>query len=321
MKIKVLLGVMALMFTAACAHPPPAAAQNRVTMLVMGEDADPDSIARDNRVFRRVIDSLHEQMNQNGFDVFDETAVTLGSAAQGRVRRTDAELISIARNSAQIGGRPLTVRVITTFQIYAMMERQPQAGLVRVRVSGRMLDGPSGRFLGTYEVAEAGGKISLSPDCAQARECVLEKVGDHAREIGQAVGAELSRLLAHEKSMGAGSASGGGSVAASGPSAGGAVEIYSLKFENFSANDMMAFERYLVEVFSGYQNHNADKSVGVTHYYTYWTTLDSSHLKRNLIRAIAELNLQGNVSNNANNFTIQKSTLRQQTQPQRSDRW
>jgi len=86
-------------------------------ILVMGEDADPDTIPRNNQVFKRVLDALANEMNDEGFDVYDETAVTSGDLAQDRIRRTDGEIIDIARS---IKRPPIDVAVI--YSIYAQSE-------------------------------------------------------------------------------------------------------------------------------------------------------------------------------------------------------
>ncbi len=53
----------------------PALAQPKPTVVVMGEDADEDSVPRGNRIFQRVIAELSETMNLRGYNVYDETAV------------------------------------------------------------------------------------------------------------------------------------------------------------------------------------------------------------------------------------------------------
>ena len=80
-----------------CAGAPPSMAIEKPNLLIMGEDADEDSVPRNSRVFRRVLDALTNEIHNEGFDVFDETAVSLDDFAQGRVRRTDAEIIDIAK--------------------------------------------------------------------------------------------------------------------------------------------------------------------------------------------------------------------------------
>ncbi len=292
-------------------------AQNRTTLLIMAEDGDADSLARNNRITRRVIDALMEQMNQTGFDVFDETAVTMDTTDTKRIRRPDAELIDTAKNNARFPGqpnRPLTIRAVATVEIFASVEKKSYTNVARVRVTGRMLDVQSGRFLGNYEMTDPAGQIRLPPSC-ENKECLLESIGDNAKDLGQAVGHELARLLQFDRGgPGVAAGSGGGRpvpAAHSGakqPVAG--EEIYSLRFENLTDKEMAQLEVYLVDYFSGYRNHNADKNVGMTHTYTYWSTISGAKLQRNLVRSLDELGWEGTVTNAANSYTVRKLALR-----------
>jgi hypothetical protein len=306
------------------------ASQNRATMLIMGEDADPDTVPRNSRVFRRVLDALGQIMNQRGVDVFDETATTMDTSEQGRMRRPDSELIAVARNNVTMNGRPLTIRTVTTFQMYISLEELPHTAMIRTRVAGRMLDVPSGRLVGTYELTDPSERIAISLNCAHSRECLLEKVGDNAREIASGVADELARLLQADRLPAAANAgrgehnigSDGGGQPGGSPNNTAGTEIYNLKMENFTDEEFDRLAQYLTEVFPGYVNLNSDKTTGTTRYVTYWSSLSSTQLSRDLTRALGELNWPGRVSNSGNSFTIQKSALRQpMDQAQSSGKW
>ena len=60
------------------------------TLLIMAEDEDGETIPRNNRISTRILNELVNQLDGRGFDVYDETAVTLRTHAQGRTRRSDA---------------------------------------------------------------------------------------------------------------------------------------------------------------------------------------------------------------------------------------
>ncbi|OUS13104.1 hypothetical protein A9Q89_03665 [Gammaproteobacteria bacterium 53_120_T64] len=280
-----------------------AEAGNRTTLLVLAETHDPDSLRRDNRVSRRVRDAIQEQMNAAGFDVFDEMAVTYGTMNTDERRLTNGELVDIAKNNSTYPGtdRKLLVRAVATYQVYVNITEMGYSNKARVRVSGRLIDAQSGRFLGTYELVNPGGELRLHPTKCQERDCVLEKVGDHAHPIGQAVGNELAQLLAHDKG---GYADSDGYAAANGP------ETYSLKFENIDADQMIAMEQYLVEVFSGYRDHQPVNSVGMSHTYDYVSTISSAKLKRNMHRAMEELGWDGKVFMDGNVVTVKHSAKR-----------
>ena len=83
-----------------------------INILIMGEDADSDTVPRNNRVFKRVLSGLSNELHDEGFNVYDETAVTMDHSTQGRTRRVDQEIIDIARSVK----RPL-IDVATIFSI------------------------------------------------------------------------------------------------------------------------------------------------------------------------------------------------------------
>jgi hypothetical protein len=158
-----------------------------VNILIMGEDADPDAVPRDSQVFKRVLDALANELNGEGFNVYDETALTLGGFAQGRLRRTDAEIIDIARSLKR---PPIDVAVIYT--IYSRSRSLGHADRVYVRIAGRLLDVRAGRRLGNFEVEPPGPAI-VAPGCGSP--CRLEVVGADARTLARDLGAVLAGKL------------------------------------------------------------------------------------------------------------------------------
>jgi len=289
------LGVTALVETAQ--------AQNRTTLLVLSEAEDGDSLAPDNRVTRRVRDAVQEQMNAAGFDVYDEQAVTFGTIDLNDRRLGNGELVDIARNNAMFPGsnRRIPVSAVATYQIYVNIQELSYTNVARIRVTGRLIDAQSGRFMGTYELVDPAGEIRLHPTRCSDRDCVLERVGDHARDIGQAVGNQLAVMLAEDQG---GQTTGGGFITDSGPI------TYSLRFENMNGSQMTDYEEYIVEVFSGYRDHTPINSTGMVHEYDYVSTIDMGKLRRNLQRVLHELGWQGTVIQNGNLFTIRRTALR-----------
>lgn len=51
-------------------------------VMILGEDADRDSIPRHSRVYDRVLNAMVNEMLNEGFDVKDETAMTLDTHIQ-----------------------------------------------------------------------------------------------------------------------------------------------------------------------------------------------------------------------------------------------
>lgn len=277
-------------------------------LLIMGEDADEDTVPRNSRVFNRVLNALAEQVNEMGFNLYDETAITLDNFAQGRVRRTDAELIDIARSVRQP-----PIDVVMLFAIYASAERLSYTTKIRARIEGRLLQVTNGQRIGNFEVTSPDS-WRAPVDCS--RECILETVGANAKTLAQDLGAILSDKLAY---LVDGGSSGGGAVASDG---GGLATAYTLVFNNFTEDEMLDIEEYLV-VFSGYVNHRTTRATMRNFEYWYESSIDPSRLNRNLRKMLSQLELQGRVAMDGNKVEVEKITKRgeRRAKPDKSGDW
>lgn len=269
----ILVGTLSLTFTAS--------AQQQPNLLIMGEDADQDSVARNSRIFNRVLRALEAELQAEGFQVYDETAVSMGVTDPQRVRRTDAELITIAR---RIQDTPIDAIIV--FQIYASTEKNPFAAIMdlRVRVSGRILNAQTGQALTNYEIAYGPNDLPpLPPGCQ--RDCVLEHVGDQARRIAADVGVVLARQLDYLSPV-APSAVEPVEGAAQSQGCVGLTTAYTLTFRNFESSEITLVEDYLAS-FSGYQHHRPIRAGATESTYWYESCIDPARLNRNL-RLMAE---------------------------------
>ena len=205
-----------------CANAPlPSIAADNPNILILGEDADRDSVPRNSRVFRRVLDALSNQLNEQGFNVYDETAVTLDDFAQGRARRTDAEIIDIAR---LVKRPPIDVAVI--FQIYASANQLAYTTKIKTRITGRLLNARTGQRFDSFEV-ESPAEWTGPRDCP--RECLLEVVGGKARILANHLGAVLTEKLAYLAERG---------DTAVGRDGSGLRNAYNLVFDGFNERDI-----------------------------------------------------------------------------------
>ncbi len=271
-------------------------------IMVFSDDADRDTVPRNNRVFNRVIHALRSQLDDKGFNVFDETAVTIKDGyAQGRVRRTDAEILDIAQSLKR---PPIDVAVV--FQIYASADNRGYTTKVRTRIAGRMLTVQSGKFLGEFEV-----KKLFNAPAACNRECILEVVGDKSRDLAHDLGDVLSVKLAHlsngGQNAGITTESNGGGIDSG---SGGVVKEYSLVFNNFNSNERMDIEEYMV-IFSGYQHHRPVDCSRRRCEYWYESTINSAKLHRNIQRMLDQMSVEANVVFEGNTVRVDRITLRQ----------
>ncbi len=164
-----------------------AMAADQSNMVIMAEDAAPDAVARDSQIFTRVLGAISNELQDQGFRVFDETAITLENFAQGRIRRSDAELIDIARS---IQKPPIDVMVLVT--VFADVSRLAYTTRIHLRLAGRLLSVASGQRLGNFEVSEPNVHAPLECD----RNCLLSTAGKASRRLSQDLGAALGVRLA-----------------------------------------------------------------------------------------------------------------------------
>ena len=293
--IRILPALCAASMLAACATEGASAqTAGRPNVLAIGEDADIDTVPRNNRAFDRVLRAIQDKMNEAGFNVYDETAVTLGMLAQDRVRRDDGEVIEVCR---AVRTPPLDVAVI--FSIWPNSRQTDIATYVSARVDGRLINCRSGQFLGHFE--QQFDNVTLPRDCR--RECVLESVGDQAKVIGRDVAHVLARKL--EWLLTAAPPPLPDPV----PDGDGLPMGFTLVFDNFTASDIDALEEYLA-AFGGYRAHRPIDASPTRQRIWYETTSGDAKLRRNLSRMLDYEGVEAVVSFSGNTFTVEKIGLR-----------
>ncbi|MBB2963107.1 hypothetical protein [Methylobacterium sp. R2-1] len=295
-----------------------AQAQGRPNIVVMGEDADEDSVPRGNRIFQRVIAELSETMNLRGYNVYDETAVAMGITQANRVRRRDAELIEVAR---AVQNPPLDV--VAVFQVYASASKSAYSDIVRpeVRIPGRLLNVRTGQSLGAFEVA--GLQLPPLPQGCD-RECLLERVGAEAKsiatDVASALTAKLDGVVAPRRAADAGAAPNALpnalpgaepplAAVAGGESCGGLPTAYVVRLNGFSPQEVQAAEEYMA-AFRCYEHHRPVRSGGATAEYWYETRSDSARLGRNLRLMLEHMSAPGQVQFSGNTFVVSRVATR-----------
>ncbi|MBU2978216.1 hypothetical protein [Alteromonas sp. C1M14] len=269
----------------------PVYAADNPNLLVMGEDADEDSVPRNSRVFKRVVYALQGQMNYYSFDVYDETYVTMDNFTQGRVRRSDGELFDIARSVK----RP-PIDVVVVFTMYASAQQQEHTTKVKARITGRMINAKSGKFIDTFEV-DSGQFWNAPTECS--RECILEVVGDKAKILADELGAVLAEKLDWLVE---------GHMAENGQDRSATNDMitdYYLVFDGFSAEDFMDIEEYLV-IFSGYKSHRPTEQRHTRSEVLYRSSIGTAKLSRNLKKMLGELDMRATTTFEGNTFTIKR---------------
>ena len=226
----------------------PAEAASNPTILIMAADGDADGIPRQSRISTRILDEVASQLSHEGFEVYDETTLTLVTNVQDRSNRTNAELIDIGKSIR----RP-PIDVVVFFTVFAETTRKTYVNELHMRIAGRMLGVQDGRFIDKWE-EKVPDRWALPNRCfpqnaAQpVRECILEAVGDDAKIIAADLGAILTEKLT------AWIGAGGTGPRLGGDDRGGIERRYELVFDGFDSRDWRDIEEYLV-IFSGYISH------------------------------------------------------------------
>ena len=270
----------------------PAYAGEQPNVLIIGEDADKDTIPRNSPVFRRVLDALSNEISLEGFAVYDEVAITLDDFNQGRARRSDAEIIDIARS---VKKPPIDVALI--FTIYAHLKETSYTQKIQIRITGRLLNVQSGKRLGNFEV-ELPRADNVSTNCY--RECILESVGKNANLLARDLGAVLAEKLDYVSPAGAVNVT----VKDRDDKQGMSLE-FSLMFEGFNKDDIFRVEEYIA-AFKGYKTHRPVSSSLRFAEYWYETESGAARLHRNLRRMLDHMGVRGRLVYSANTFTLQK---------------
>lgn len=288
------------------------AANSRINLLVMSDDADPDTVPRNNRIFNRVQLQLSEYLNTRGFQVYDETSISLGITTTDRVRRRDAELIEIARAVST----PIDAMVV--YQIYASARRANTVDIrfPEIRIAGRVLNVRTGQFIAAFEVG--GFQLPALPNPCGA-ECLLETVGAHSRVMATDLGAAIAQKLEGFSRTSSSAAAGGGKdgggkdgvpVAVANPD--GCANLptdFEIRLRDFTPAEVNRIESEFVR-WGCYRTHRTVTMSDSSADFFYSTSSDSARLTRNFRLMMELVGLNGQVTFTGNRVIVNKVLTR-----------
>jgi hypothetical protein len=291
------------------------------SIMIVGEDADKDTIPRGNVNFNRIQRAIAEQLIARGFKVYDETATTMDMLPQGGVRRELPELLQIAKLSKS------PIDVVVVFQVYASVREMKWVRNTLqpfVRVDGRLIRVRGGQDLGDFEY---GSDIEFDPipqNCRDGdhvdRVCLLETFGAQARLIGSAVGNALATKLSaylradYDPSISAPAAGPGPVVAVPGgpevqPTCAGMDGTpYVLRIREFNGPELQRLEEAFTS-FACYEHYKIMKQMPSLTEYWYETRADQARLARDLQFVLEYMNLPGTVTVTAGNVIVVEKHL------------
>ena len=289
-----LLTLTTLFLIAPLTHGGTTVAAEGPNILIIGADGIGDTVPRHGRVFKGVVDELSAVLQDSGFAVYDEAAITLGKPAQGRARYNEAELIDIARSALR---PPVDVAII--FSIYTRAKQLAYTAKIGSQITARLLNVMTGQHLGSFQVMSPRS-LRAPVDCEH--DCLLEVIERDARRLSRELGRQLVQRLASMLSAKTGPYGSPGDVYSGMPAA------YTLVFEGYSTAEVFEIEEYLV-VFSGYQDHRPISVEQQRHKYWYETGSARGRLNRNLSKMLDYLKMPGQVDLSGNVFTVTKTGL------------
>jgi hypothetical protein len=247
-------------------------------IIVMGEDTNKNSIPRNSRVHRRAMNAISDQLSKLNLNVFNEVVVSLENFMQGRTRRTDAELIDVARS---INQPPIDLAVL--FTIYADIDRQSYTTRISSRIEGRVLNVRSGKRIGGIDFGfPRVDKIATSCD----GDCLLEAVGKQVQVLALDSGYGLAKII--ERDIRKGFEPG-----------------VTIKFKNFSRKEVTEIEEF-ISAFSGYRSKRPMTTTFRHVEYWYVTTSKVDRLNRNLRMMLEHMGIEARIAFGGWEFEIEK---------------
>lgn len=249
-----------------------------LTVMVLGEDAHPNLVPRDDPSFRRVLSELQSMMDRRGFRVVDEAAIAadMGWGWRGGLDRAGVlELAKLANASEMAGNRS---RAAVVFRIEATIRDLSYTSRVDLHLSGEIYDIRSNRYLGGFDLPTES--VSTPGRCASSL-CVSDVVGTRARDLASDLGAVLAEKLAHLADP--------DDLVLS--RADRLEDVYTVTMRHLPTEDAMSILSVMTEEFPGYRSHEMIRGGNQVRRYEYVTTASSSKIERWLTLLLLDMGL------------------------------
>ena len=284
MKQLLSLAIAIMVFGGQAAFPSVGSAGDKANIIILGEDASRGSMPRESRVFKGVLSTISAHLSEGGFKVFDEMAVASTLYSGKKSRRTDADIIEIARS---IRRPPIDVGVI--FSIYSYQRDLSFVTRLNTSVEGRLVNIRTGQRLGNFEMQMPEAE-RISDGCDS--DCLMEYTGRQAKDLAQDLGVvltmKLNRIFNNKPELES-----------------GVPKAFTLTFRNFRPGEITEIEEY-ISAFNGYRKHRILRSLMRMSEYLYETESGSTRLNRNFRLMLDHLQVKGTVNYSGDKFIIKK---------------
>lgn len=259
----------------------PAFATDLPRLIIVGNDASPNTLPRNSRPFKEVLNNISGSLLNEGFDVKDEIALSLGSKNKIKDPRNEAEILQKAKD--------LGIDIAIIFSIYPNKKTTKNSVRIRPRVEGRLVSVYDGSRLGNFDIKSQTSKPVQKPYSINDEQ---EALADIAAVLGKEVGAVLTDRIAQYVDA-----------------EGGRLQEWELVIDGYNNYEVMDMED-IFRTFEGYDSHrikaNAQNYSSHSEFF-YKSSADSAKLKRDFVRMLKKLNLKGSISISGLKVSISKN--------------
>lgn len=260
-------------------EPRPGSQTGPVSVIVLGEDAHPTLLPRDDPAFRRVVAELQEAMDRRGFRVVDAAAIAADLGWDGPAVGGKADALETAKLANASGRAAHRVEAAVLFRIQSTYRDLRYTTRIDLHLSGEIYDVRSNRFLGSFDLP--ADTITTAGPCRGAA-CASEAVGARARDLAGELGAVLARRLA-------GLAPPAEAVEAAGERV--RESVYTLTLRHLSTEDALSIIGVMTDGFPGYRSHDLLASGMTLRRYAYVTTASAAEIERWLTLLLVDMDL------------------------------
>ena len=243
-----------------------------IPVLVVAEDQDPATVIRSSDIHRRVVAELKGALQRHGFRVIDEESVAVDLGWIMLDRRSKTELLQAIKLMARSHDASHQVRAWVLYRIHVQATQLRFSTRIRIRIAGEIHDAASNQFLDGFEMPRHDYPAPVT--CLQQPPCLIEAVGDQAREIAASLGAIVAVKLQR--------------YAPPGRPGHGLLTPYTLVLRHFASHEARAIVGVMGEEFPGYQSHDLITTSAAISRYRYVTTAQAVKLEEWLSKLLAD---------------------------------
>lgn len=225
----------------------PAAAQqgfNGVRIMVVADDADPQSVVRSSDIYHRSQLPLNEEIGRHGYTAIFEDGLAAELRWQVEDRSSKQKAIDLAKTACTSNKATLCPRVLVLVKTRASAVDRGFGTSAQVRMTGELIDVNTNTYLGGWEAPT----LAFPAPKACTEVCIEDVVGDNARQVALNLADTLRKML-DQQALGRPSQSGGAVTGQSSGVTAGLVNNFVLTFEHFQMSEVLPLKATIEKEF------------------------------------------------------------------------